>query len=88
MDLSQSKGEWKIRIERATHVPLTLGGKEIHDCKCSGSNLSQLCLGIQTEDISLSLQTFIPSAANTRMNIFEFKIQSVVDFTHASGYKG
>jgi cyanophycin synthetase len=24
MDLSQSKGEWKIRIERATHVPLTL----------------------------------------------------------------
>jgi cyanophycin synthetase len=21
------KGEWKIRIERATHVPLTLGGK-------------------------------------------------------------
>jgi hypothetical protein len=28
MDLSQSKRrEWKIRIERATHVPLTLGGK-------------------------------------------------------------
>jgi cyanophycin synthetase len=21
------KGEWKIRIERASHVPLTLGGK-------------------------------------------------------------
>jgi hypothetical protein len=41
MDLSQSKkGEWKI-IERATHVPLTLGG-QIHDCL--GSNLSQLCL--------------------------------------------
>jgi hypothetical protein len=27
MGLSLSKGEWKIRIERATHVPLTLGGK-------------------------------------------------------------
>jgi hypothetical protein len=26
MDLSQSKGEWKIRIERAL-MPLTLGGK-------------------------------------------------------------
>ena len=21
------KGEWKIRVERATHVPLTMGGK-------------------------------------------------------------
>jgi cyanophycin synthetase len=43
-----------------------------------GSNLSQLCLGFKTEDISLSLQTFIPSAAQTgRMNIFNLKIQSV-----------
>jgi cyanophycin synthetase len=72
MDLSQSKkGEWKIRIERATHVPLTLGG-QIHDCL--GSNLSQLCLGFKTEDISLSLQlSFQALLKHGRMNIFEFK---------------
>jgi hypothetical protein len=46
MDLSQSKGEWKIRIERATHVPLTLGGKAKFMI-ANVRNLSQLCLGIQ-----------------------------------------
>jgi hypothetical protein len=45
MDLSQSKGEWKI--ERATHVPLTLGGKAKFMIANVLSNLSQLCLGIQ-----------------------------------------
>jgi cyanophycin synthetase len=60
MDLSQSKGEWKIRIERATHVPLTLGGK----AKFMIANVLAATLAsyvFKTEDISLSLQTFIPS---------------------------
>jgi cyanophycin synthetase len=41
--------------------------------------------GFKTEDISLSLQTFIPSAAQTpgRMNIFEFKkFKVLIDFAH------
>jgi cyanophycin synthetase len=87
------KGEWKIRIERATHVPLTLGWKsQIYDCQCFGSIISQLLYGFKTEDISLSLQTFIPSAAQTpgRMNIFEFKkFKVLIDFAHnPAGYKG
>ena len=87
------KGEWKIRIERATHVPLTLGGKaKFMIANVLAATLSSYLWGFKTEDISLSLQTFIPSAAQTpgRMNIFEFKkFKVLIDFAHnASGYKG
>jgi cyanophycin synthetase len=65
---------------------------QIHDCKCSAATLASYVWGFKTEDISLSLQTFIPSAAQTpgRMNIFEFKkFKVLIDFAHnASGYKG
>jgi cyanophycin synthetase len=87
------KGEWKIRIERATHVPLTLGGKaKFMIANVLAATLSSYLWGFKTEDISLSLQTFIPSAAQTpgRMNIFEFKkFKVLIDFAHnASGYRG
>ena len=87
------KGEWKIRIERATHVPLTLGGKaKFMIANVLAATLASYLWGFKTEDISLSLQTFIPSAAQTpgRMNIFEFKkFKVLIDFAHnASGYLG
>ncbi len=87
------KGEWKIRIERASHVPLTLGGKaKFMIANVLAATLASYLWGFKTEDISLSLQTFIPSAAQTpgRMNIFEFKkFKVLIDFAHnASGYKG
>jgi cyanophycin synthetase len=87
------KGEWKIRIERATHVPLTLGGKaKFMIANALAATLASYLWGFKTEDISLSLQTFIPSAAQTpgRMNIFEFKkFKVLIDFAHnASGYRG
>lgn len=87
------KGEWKIRIERATHVPLTLGGKaKFMIANVLAATLASHLWGFKTEDISLSLQTFIPSPALTpgRMNIFEFrKFKVLIDFAHnASGYKG
>jgi cyanophycin synthetase len=57
MDLSQSKGEWKI--ERATHVPLTLGGKaKFMIANVLAATLASYVWGFKTEDISLSLQTF------------------------------
>ena len=56
------------------------------------ATLAAYLQGFKTEDISLSLQTFIPSAAQTpgRMNIFEFKkFKVLIDFAHnPSGYKG
>jgi cyanophycin synthetase len=87
------KGEWKIRIERATHIPLTLGGKaKFMIANVLAATLASYLWGFKTEDISLSLQTFIPSAAQTpgRMNIFEFKkFKVLIDFAHnASGYRG
>jgi cyanophycin synthetase len=87
------KGEWKIRIERATHVPLTLGGKaKFMIANVLAATLASYLWGFKTEDINLSLQTFIPSAAQTpgRMNIFEFKkFKVLIDFAHnASGYRG
>ena len=87
------KGEWKIRVERATHVPLTMGGKaKFMIANVLAATLAAYLQGFKTEDISLSLQTFIPSAAQTpgRMNIFEFKkFKVLIDFAHnASGYRG
>ena len=87
------KGEWKIRVEKATHVPLTMGGKaKFMIANVLAATLAAYLQGFKTEDISLSLQTFIPSAAQTpgRMNIFEFKkFKVLIDFAHnASGYRG
>jgi cyanophycin synthetase len=87
------KGEWKIRVEKATQVPLTLGGKaKFMIANVLAATLAAYLQGFKTEDISLSLQTFIPSAAQTpgRMNIFEFKkFKVLIDFAHnASGYLG
>lgn len=87
------KGEWKMRVEKATHVPLTMGGKaKFMIANVLAATLASYLQGFKTEDISLSLQTFIPSAAQTpgRMNIFEFKkFKVLIDFAHnPSGYKG
>jgi cyanophycin synthetase len=91
--ITVKKGEWKIRIERATHVPLTLGGKaKFMIANALAATLASYLWGFKTEDISLSLQTFIPSAAQTpgRMNIFEFnKFKVLIDFAHnPAGYRG
>ncbi len=87
------KGDWKIRVERATHVPLTLGGKaKFMIANVLAATLASYLSGFKTEDISLSLQTFIPGVAQTpgRMNIFEFKkFKVLIDFAHnPAGYKG
>ncbi len=91
--ITVKKGEWKIRIERATLVPLTLGGKaKFMIANALAASLAGYLWGFKTEDISLSLQTFIPGAAQTpgRMNIFEFKkFKVLIDFAHnPAGYKG
>ncbi len=86
------KGEWKIRVEKASHVPLTLGGKaKFMIANALAATLASYIYGFKIEDISLSLQTFIPSVAQTpgRMNIFDFKkFKVLIDFAHnPSGYR-
>jgi cyanophycin synthetase len=85
------KGDWKIRIEKVLHIPLTLGGKaKFMIQNVLAATLAAYLYDFKTDDISLSLQTFIPSVAQTpgRMNIFEFKkFKVMIDFAHnPAGY--
>jgi cyanophycin synthetase len=85
------KGEWKIRINKASHVPLTLGGRATFMvANVLAATLAAYLWGFKTDDISHALQTFRPGAAQTpgRMNIFEFsKYKVLVDFAHnPAGY--
>jgi cyanophycin synthetase len=87
------KGEWKIRVERVTNVPLTLGGKaKFMIANVLAATLASYLWGFKIEDIGLALQTFVPSAAQTpgRMNIFPFKkFKVMIDFAHnPAGYRG
>jgi len=87
------KGDWKMRVDKATHVPLTMNGKaKFMIANVLAATLASYLYGFKTEDIKLSLATFIPSAAQTpgRMNIFNFKnFKVMIDFAHnPAGYLG
>lgn len=87
------KGDWKMRVERVTHVPLTLNGKaKFMIANTLAATLAAYLYGFKLDDIKLSLATFIPGAVQTpgRMNIFEFrKFKVMIDFAHnPSGYRG
>jgi cyanophycin synthetase len=87
------KGDWKIRVEKVTHIPLTFGGSvDFMIQNVLAATLSTFLYGYKIEDIKMSLETFIPSAAQTpgRMNIFKFKeFKILVDFAHnPDGFSG
>jgi cyanophycin synthetase len=85
--LTIMKGTWKIRVIKVTEVPVTYGGKALHNImNCLPAVLSTyFWRNIGIEDIKLALQTFVPSAAQTpgRLNMFDFKnFKFLVDFAH------
>ena len=85
--VSLLKGNWKIRIEKVSEIPLTFGGKAIHNIMNTLPAVlsTYLFRNIKVEDIRLALQTFIPSPVQTpgRLNLFQFKkFQFLVDFAH------
>lgn len=87
------KGDWKFRVNKASHIPLTFGGKVTFMIyNVMAATLASYLYGFTIEDIKMSLETFIPSAAQTpgRMNIFDFKEYKVmIDFAHnADGFRG
>ncbi|RZK55818.1 MAG: cyanophycin synthetase [Pedobacter sp.] len=87
------KGDWKIRVEKATHIPLTFNGSvDFMIQNVLAATLTTFLWGYKTEDIRMSLETFIPSAAHTpgRMNVFKFKeFKILVDFAHnPDGFNG
>ena len=87
------KGDWKFRVQKVANVPLTFGGRVSFMIQnVLAATLATYVYGFATEDIATSLETFIPSAAQTpgRMNIFDFKEYKVmIDFAHnADGFRG
>ena len=84
--ISIMKGDWKIRIEKVTHIPITFNGTVgFMTQNALAASLATFVWGFKIEDIRLSLETFIPSAAQTpgRMNIFDLKdFKIMVDFAH------
>jgi cyanophycin synthetase len=81
------KGNWKIRVHKVAEIPLTYGGKAVHNIMNTLPAVlaTYLYRNISIEDIKLALQTFIPSAAQTpgRLNLFRFKkFQMLLDFAH------
>jgi len=87
------KGDWKFRVEKVTTIPLTFGGRVTFMVyNVLAATLAAYVYGFKIEDIRTSLETFIPSSAQTpgRMNIFDFKDYKVmIDFAHnADGFRG
>lgn len=87
------KGDWKIRFEKATVIPLTMNGKaKFMIANVLAATLASYLYGFKIEDIKLSLTTFLPGAAQTpgRMNVFDFaKFKVMIDFAHnPTGYRG
>lgn len=87
------KGEWKSRVEKVTAIPLTFGGRVTFMIQnVLAATLATYTYGFKTQDIAMSLVTFVPSADLTpgRMNIFNFKDYKVmIDFAHnADGFRG
>lgn len=81
-----SKGEWKLRIEKAVNVPLTFGGKAVFNIQnILPAVLAAYVQGVKIEELREALNTFVPSPAQTpgRLNMFQFKnFQVVVDYAH------
>ncbi len=80
------RGEWKMRITKATSVPLTFGGKATFMIQnVLPAALAAYVRGVSLEDIRVALESFIPSPSQTpgRMNMFEFESFNVLlDYAH------
>ena len=81
------KGTWKVRIEKVKEIPLTFGGKAVHNIMNTLPSVLACYLfkNIKVEDIRSALHTFIPSSSQTpgRLNLFQFKdFKFLVDFAH------
>lgn len=83
------KGEWKLRVAKATKIPLTFGGKaEFMIQNILPAVLTAYIKGFNIDDIKVGLETFIPSPTQTpgRMNMFQFRdFKVLLDYAHNPG---
>lgn len=85
--ISILKGNWKIRVQKVAEIPLTFGGKAVHNIMNTLPSVlaAYLYRNINIDDIKQALQTFIPSSAQTpgRLNLFRLKkINILLDYAH------
>jgi len=81
------KGNWKIRVAKVADIPITYGGKAIHNIMNTLPAVlaTYLYREIKVDDIKDALETFVPSPTQTpgRLNFFKFKqFDFLVDFAH------
>jgi len=81
------KGNWKIRVIKVADVPITYGGKAVHNIMNTLPAVlaTYLYREIKVDDIKEALETFVPSPTQTpgRLNFFKFKhFEILVDFAH------
>ena len=87
-----SKGEWKMRVEKAVNIPLTFRGRAKFNIQnVLPTVLAGFIQGFKIADIKMALETFIPSPAQTpgRMNMFRFNnFDLMLDYAHnPAGFK-
>lgn len=79
-------GTNKIRVEKASRIPITFEGKaEFNIANALGAVLAAYVRNFSIENIRQSLLTFVPSAEHTpgRMNVFDFSNYTVmIDYAH------
>ncbi len=80
------KGDWKLRIEDAVNVPLTLGGRAAFMIQNAlAASLAAFAQDVQIEQIRQGLATFVASSEQTpgRMNLFDLgRHHALVDYAH------
>ncbi|NJN30150.1 MAG: cyanophycin synthetase [Synechococcales cyanobacterium RM1_1_8] len=84
--LSILKGDWLMRIEQASRVPLTMGGKApFMIANALAASLAAFVRGVAIDDIRSALRSFRASTQQTpgRMNLFNLgKYHALVDYAH------
>jgi cyanophycin synthetase len=84
--LTIMKGDWKIRVTKAVNVPLTFDGRAAFMIQnVLPAILAGYIRGFSIEDIKTSIESFIPSPAQTpgRLNFFKFKnFDILLDYAH------
>jgi len=84
--ISILKGDWTLRIEQATNVPLTMGGRApFMIANALAACLAAFAQGVRIEEIRAGLATFQASANQTpgRMNLFDLgDFHALVDYAH------
>ena len=87
------KGRWKVRIEKASNIPLTYGGRaEFMIQNVIAATLACFVHGISIEDLRVGLTTFNAGTAQTpgRLNFIEIGgVTVLMDYAHnPAGLRG